>query len=98
MAKAIVWKPKANQQILEIETYLIANFSHRVANRFIDALYHKLDRLQHFPESGQPTRFKTIRRSRVTKFISLFYRIQGNFIVIHFVWDSRHDPQKNPYL
>lgn len=50
MAKAIVWKPKANQQILEIETYLIANFSDRVANRFVDALYHKLDRLQHFPE------------------------------------------------
>lgn len=98
MAKAIVWKPIANQQILEIEAYLISNFSDRVANKFIDALYHKLDRLQHFPESGQPTRFKTIRRSRINKFTSLFYKNQGNFIVVHFIWDSRQDPQKNPYL
>ena len=98
MAKAIIWKPKANQQILDIETYLIDNFSHRIASKFINVLYKKLDRLQHYPESGQPTRFKTIRRIRVNKFISLFYKIQGNFVVVHLVWDSRQNPEKNPYL
>jgi plasmid stabilization system protein ParE len=97
MAKVIVWKPKANQQILDIEEYLIANFSIQVANKFIDTLYRKLHRLQLFPESGQPTRFKTIRRLRLNKYISLFYKIHGNFIVVCLVWDSRRNPEDNPY-
>ncbi len=98
MAKTIVWKRQANLQILEIEAYLLSNFSQRAVEKFLQALYQKLDRLARFPEMGQRTRFKTIRRLRINRFISLFYKIQGNYIVIHFVWNNRQDPTQNPYL
>ena len=98
MAKIIVWKRQANLQIIEIETYLIDNFSIKIANKFFDVLYKKLERLQRFPESGQATKFKTIRRVRINRLISVFYKIQGTYIVIHYVWNNRQDPDKNPYL
>ena len=98
MAKTVVWKPKANQQILEIETYLLENFSAQAVDKFLDKLYQKLEILERFPESGQRTRLATIRRLRINRLISLFYRIQGNYIVIHFVWNNRQDPKKNPYF
>jgi plasmid stabilization system protein ParE len=97
MAKTIVWKRKANQQILDIEAYLLENFSAQAVNKFLGKLYQKLEMLERFPESGQRTRLATIRRLRINRLISLFYRIQGNFIVIHFVWNNRQDPEKNPY-
>ena len=97
MAKTIVWKRKANQQILEIEAYLLENFSAQTVDKFLDKLYQKLEMLERFPESGQRTRLATIRRLRINRLISLFYRIQGNYIVIHFVWNNRQDPEKNPY-
>ncbi|MBK9015864.1 MAG: type II toxin-antitoxin system RelE/ParE family toxin [Saprospiraceae bacterium] len=88
---------KANQQILEIEAYLLENFSRREVDKFLDKLYQKLEMLEKFPESGQRTRFKTIRRLRINRLTSLFYRIQGSYIVIHFVWNNRQDPSKNPF-
>ena len=97
MAKTVVWKRQANQQILEIEAYLLENFSAQTVDKFLDKLYQKLEMLERFPESGQRTRLATIRRLRINRLISLFYRIQGNYIVIHFVWNNRQDPEKNPY-
>ncbi len=98
MAKTVVWKQKANQQILEIEAYLLENFSGREVDKFLDKLYQKLEMLEKFPESGQRTRFKTIRRLRINRLTSPFYRIQGSRIVVHFVWNNRQEPGKNPYL
>ncbi len=45
MAKSVIWKRKANLQILEIESYLLENFSSKAAYKFIDKLYEKLDRI-----------------------------------------------------
>ncbi|MCF8246475.1 MAG: type II toxin-antitoxin system RelE/ParE family toxin [Saprospiraceae bacterium] len=98
MAKTVVWKRIANQQILEIEAYLLENFSAQAVDKFLGKLYQKLEMLERFPESGQRTRLTTIRRLRINRLISLFYRIQGDYIVIHFVWNNRQDPAKNPYL
>lgn len=98
MAKTIVWKRKANLQILQLEAYLFENFSQKAVDKFLDQMFQKLESLSKFPERGQQTRFKTIRRLRINRYTSLFYRIQGTYIVIHFVWDNRQDPKKNPYL
>jgi plasmid stabilization system protein ParE len=98
MAKTVAWKPRANQQILEIEAYLFEKFSQREVDRFLEKLYQRLEFLEKFPESGQRTRLKTIRRLRINRYTSLFYRIQGDYIVIHFVWDNRQDSHRNPLL
>lgn len=98
MAKTIIWKQKANRQILEIEDYLLENFSDKEARQFLDKLYQKLEMQQKFPEIGQRTRFKTIHRLRINRKISLFYRTQGSFIVIHLVWNNLQKPDDNPYL
>ena len=98
MAKTIIWKRKANLQILQTLSYLAENFSKKTVDNFLNKLEEKLESLSKFPERGQRTRFKTIRRLRINRYTSVFYRIQGSHIVIHFVWDNRQDPKKNPYL
>ncbi|MCB0572317.1 MAG: type II toxin-antitoxin system RelE/ParE family toxin [Phaeodactylibacter sp.] len=75
MEKAIIWKRRASQQILEIEGYLLENFSPNEVYRFLDKLYRKLEMLQKYPEIGQRTRFKSIRRLRIGRRVSLFYRV-----------------------
>lgn len=98
MAKTIIWKRKAALQVLEIQNYLSEHFSPREADRFLDKLYQKLGFLQQYPEMGQRTRFKTIRRIRINPLISLFYRVHGANILIILVWNNKQDIQQNPYL
>lgn len=98
MAKSVIWKRKAALQVLEIQNYLSDHFSHRDVNRFIDKLYQQLDTLRQYPEIGQRTRFKTIRRLRINRIVSLFYRISGANILIVFVWNNKQEAKRNPYL
>lgn len=98
MAKGVIWKRKAALQVLEIQNYLSDHFSYREVNRFIDKLYQQLDTLRLYPEIGQRTRFKTIRRLRINRLVSLFYKIDGANILIVLVWNNKQESKRNPYL
>jgi plasmid stabilization system protein ParE len=97
MAKTITWKPKASQQYRELVGYLKDEFSEATAQKFIEKVTAKMTLLEHYPESGQTTRFKTVHRVKIGKYNSFYYRIAGSKIIILFIWDGRIDPDKNPY-
>lgn len=84
-------------QYRELIGYLKDEFSEDTAQKFIKKVSAKLSQVAHYPESGHATLFKTIRRIKIGKYNSFYYRISGAKIIILFIWDSRIDPDKNPY-
>jgi len=97
MGKIIIWKDQPLARLREISNYLEDEFSLAVAKKFLEKVASKADRLADYPDSGQATRYKTVRRFRIDKYHSLFYRAHGRKIFILFLWDGRQDPRKNPY-
>ncbi len=97
MAKTISWKPKAAQQYREIIRYLKEEFSEAVAARFVRNVTEKTGLLAHYPESGHTMRFKTVRRKKIGRYHSFYYRVAGAKVIILFIWDGRMDPERNPY-
>ena len=95
--RLIIWKEQPLEYIRQIANYLIEEFSASAADKFLDKVSNKVDRIAAYPESGQITRFKNVRRLKVDKYHSIYYRSQGNKIFIIFMWDGRQNPQKNPY-
>jgi plasmid stabilization system protein ParE len=93
----IVWKNRPIQQARQISNYLTDEYSAEVADKFLDKIALKIDRISDYPETGHPTRFKAVRRVRIDKYHSLYYRIQKKKIIILYLWDGRQDPKKNLY-
>lgn len=98
MGGRVIWKPMALKQMRSIERYLKEEFGRITLYKFLDDLDEVLERLKKHPETGRPTVVRGVRRIRVYKKTSLFYRIQQDNIVVHRVSDNREDPKKNPYL
>lgn len=77
MGRSIIWKNQPIQRVREVANYLTHEFSVGTADKFLDSVADKVDWLADYPTAGYPTRFKTVRRVRVGKHYSLFYRVMG---------------------
>ena len=97
MDKIVTWKPNAVQQYLGLVQYLRDEFSEATAQKFVEKVTAKMALLERYPESGQSTRFKTIRRVKIGKHNTFYYRTTTTKVIVLFVWNSRQDPGKNPY-
>jgi plasmid stabilization system protein ParE len=97
MDKTITWKPKAIQQYHDLVQFLKDEFSEATAEKFVEKVTAKMAQLERYPESGLATRLKTVRRAKVGKLNSFYYRISGTKVIILFVWNARQDPKNNPY-
>jgi plasmid stabilization system protein ParE len=93
----IIWKNLPLERIRQVADYLIEEYSTSVAEKFLDKLAAKIDRIADYPESGQRTRFKTVRRIRVDKYHNIYYRQHGQKIFILYFWDGRQEPRSNIY-
>jgi plasmid stabilization system protein ParE len=78
-------------------TYVTENFSRSAAARLLEKIDAKSLQVAKYPEIGQKTRYKTVRRLRVNKRLSFFYRVHGRKIFILFLWDNKQHPGRNPY-
>lgn len=85
MDKAIIWKDQPLTRLRDISSYLVDEFSLTVAEKFLEKVASKVDRLVEYPDSGQVTRYKTVRRYRIDKYHSLFYRVHGRKLFILFL-------------
>ena len=95
--KIIRWNDRPQRQLKAILAYLVDNYSLTTAEKFLSKVESKLEQIQRYPESGQPTKYKSVRRLRFDKHHSIFYRMHGRKIFVVFIWDSRQHPNKNPY-
>ncbi|MFN0034839.1 MAG: type II toxin-antitoxin system RelE/ParE family toxin, partial [Saprospiraceae bacterium] len=89
MAKTVIWKPKASRQYRRLLLYLRDEFSEATAEKFAGKVTAKSRQMADYPESGHPTRYKTVRRVRIGKYNSFYYRVSGSKLIILFIWDGR---------
>jgi plasmid stabilization system protein ParE len=97
MAKRVSWKNKASLQLLDALIYLKNEFSDTIAENFLEKIEAKTKQLSQYPEIGHATPYKTIRRIKIGKRHSLYYRLDGNRVIVIYLWDHFQHPDKNPY-
>ena len=95
MALEIHWTTRADIKLDQIIIYLETEWGESVVKAFMRKLYDFLDILTEFPEIGSmqyPD--KNIRGFLLTKQISVFYKIEGEQIMVLDFFDNRSDPKK----
>ncbi|MFY8036418.1 MAG: hypothetical protein ACOVMQ_04570 [Cyclobacteriaceae bacterium] len=97
MAIEIIWSKEAFVTYFSNIQYLQIHWSDREVDRFIKQADYVISRIQEHPQSFSPSpKSKSIRRARINKYITLYYRIQiqKKRIIFLSFWNTRQDPGK----
>jgi plasmid stabilization system protein ParE len=98
MVTQIIWTPKADKTFDRITTYLQKKASLPICEKFVEAVYHKIDVIIEHPEIGRPTLVSdSIRFINVDKHHQIFYRFDGSILLLLAFFDTRQDPKKRPF-
>ena len=95
MAKRkIIWSHRAKIKRYEIlKFYLEKNKSNTFSRKLNNRINKELKLLQKFPDLGIKTNIEGVRGLIIDNYI-LFYEISDKLIFVHYIWDSRQDPEK----
>ena len=99
MALNIRWTTRADIKLDQLIIYLESEWGESVVKAFMRKLYDFLEILSEFPEIGSmqyPE--KRIRGFALTKQVTIFYKIDSNYIVLLDIFDNRSDPKKKDAL
>ena len=80
--------------MLQVLDHLKDEWGERVADEFLRIVYTRIHRLQMNPFIGAPAGVKTVRSLHVTKHNRIYYRIEGNKVVILNLYDTRSNKKK----
>jgi plasmid stabilization system protein ParE len=95
MVKTIVWRRKANNQFNAIINYLQKNWNDKVTKSFVEKAYQIIEILRECPEMGTIENYeKQIRGFVITKHNTLYYRIEGDELILLSFFDNRQNPKK----
>ena len=98
MVKTIKWNNSASLSLSKLAEYLEYETSDDFAIRFVNLVYSKIDKLVKYPEMGRRApKTKTIRFINIDKKRRMYYRKHGSTLYIVWFFDTRQDPDKNPY-
>jgi len=95
MALEIRWTTRADIKLDHLIIYLESEWGENVVKAFMKKLYDFLEILSEFPEIGSmqyPE--KNIRGFTLTKQVSIFYKIESDYIVLLDLFDTRSNPKK----
>lgn len=91
----VTWTDRASKNVDEIIEYLEVQWDKKTANNFLADLHERVQLIAHNPEMFQEsTKQANVRRSVLTKQVTLYYRFDGQHIEILFLFDTRQDPDK----
>ena len=95
MAKRkIIWSEKAKIKRYEILKYYIDRNKSNIYSKKLNLRINKdLRLLLKYPNLGIKTDIEGVRGLIIENFI-LFYELDKNIIIIHYIWDSRQNPEK----
>ena len=99
MALDIRWTTRADMKLDQLIIYLESEWGESVVKAFMKKLYDFLEILAEFPEIGSmqyPE--KGIRGFSLTRQVSIFYKIDGNQIILLDLFDNRSDPKRKDAL
>src|SRR5258707_15853872 len=98
MVKTIIWNRRASDNFNSIIKYLQNEWGDKVTQNFVIRTYQIIGLLALNPEMGQVEHFeKQIRGIVITKHNTLFYRIEGENIILLTFFDNRKHPQKKSF-
>ena len=98
MAYHIVWTDIAKEDIRAVIEYLKLRWSATTAEKFIDNFYTQITLISNQPFIGIASdKYKNVRRILITKHNALFYRVENSTITLLSLFDTRQNPDKNPY-
>ena len=95
MAKRkIIWSNRAKTKRYQILTYYIdRNKSNTYSKRLNLRINKELRLLIKYPDLGVKTDIEGVRGLIIENFI-LFYEFKENIIIVHYIWDSRQNPEE----
>ncbi len=95
MAKRkIIWSNRAKSRRYEIlKFYIYRNKSNTYSKKLNLRLNKELRLLQKYPDLGIQTDIMGVRGLIIENFI-LFYELEKNVIIVHYIWDSRQNPDE----
>jgi plasmid stabilization system protein ParE len=98
MVYKIIFKKRFRNKLQQLLDYIENEFGLLVAQRFAKQLDKKFITLQQQPFIGQPSiLIQNIRSIHAGKHNRLYYRIEGNKIIIVNMYDTRINPKKNQF-
>ena len=93
-SRKIIWSHRAKIKRYEIlEFYIDRNKSKTYSVKLNKQFNRGLRLLSKYPNMGLKTDLDGIRGLIIDNFI-LFYEVDKNSIIVHYIWDSRQDPSE----
>ena len=91
----IVWSDEALSNLKNIILYLEDNWTSKEIKKFATLLDRQLNRIQNNPFLfAESENHSTIRKSVLTKQVSIYYRVRKNSIELITLFDNRQNPKK----
>jgi plasmid stabilization system protein ParE len=97
MVTNVTWLTTAQGQVRSVAGYMVKQYSLQVAEKFIEEIENRLQKMLRYPESGRPSPIPNIRYFIIKKRYNFYYKCQGTRLYVIYVWDTKRDPKKNPY-
>ena len=98
MAYQIIVKKRFTNKVQKVLVYLEKEWSHKVAADFLLKIDRRIELLTKQPYVGAPSsKVKDIRGLLVTRHNRLYYKIKDDKVIILNMYDTRMNPEKNPY-
>ena len=89
MAYEIVINKRFTNKLLSVLAYLEKEWGKKMAIAFLDTIYSRIYALQSHPYIGSLTSINNVRSTLITKHNRLYYRVEGNKIIILNLYDTR---------
>lgn len=84
---------RAESSLLELDKYLLDNWSEKVRDKFFKTLDLRIKQIASFPQSCPESAIMPgVYKSVVTKQISLYYRVNIDQVEVIAIIDSRQNP------
>lgn len=98
MAYDVVFKLRFNNKLITLLQYLEKHWGEKTAVELLETIDQRIEALKFYPLIGKPSRIKPeIKSVLITKHNRLYYRVQKKKIIILNMYDTRRNPQRNPY-
>jgi|SRR5689334_3728577 len=98
MAHQIIYKKRFSNKLIKLLQYLEVEWGQKTAAEFLNKLDSRIHTLKEQPFIGKPSAKKPqVRTILITKHNRIYYKISNNTIIILNLYDTRKNPQNNPY-
>jgi plasmid stabilization system protein ParE len=98
MVTQIKWRKKALRSVKETASYLEVNFSLQTAYNFIESITKTIEKVSKNPKTYRKVpNTKSVHFVNFDKHRQMFYRLEGNTLIISAIFDTRQNPKKRPF-